>query len=838
MTCSLGGCWADFNNDAYLDLYISGFEDGGSEPDAIYTNNGDGTFTHTWTQGNVLTGRGVTSCDFDRDNDMDIYVSNYRLYPNLLWLNDGSGGFTNVAAAYGVAGSGHTIGSSWADIDNDGYFDLFVGNFSHPGQPPAIFLRNLGPGGSYHFQQEHELSGSDWRESYASPTFGDYDNDGDLDLFFTTVYEGDNSILFRNDGNWQFTNVTSSVGLDGIATTEYAAWGDYNNNGYLDLVAHGRLFLNYGSGNNWLKVRMIGDGTNVNKDAIGTQVRIDWNSQVLSRQVESSTGARSQNEMTLHFGLGSHSNPVNLDVFWPGGSTQTVNGVTVNQTIEVIYGSGLVTTTSTTSTTTTTMPGLMGHWKLDDGNGMVAHDSSGRGHDGNLVNMEEGDWTEGRIIGALQFDGDNEYVNMGSESDFDVLRVSISAWVKPDTSASSQHPAGILTKVAEQYYSLDLDMRDENPKVYFSIDGGGGGGYVTTPSGVPNDVWTHVVATYGTNEYMNIYTNAVLAQSGVSSKGEIEPSTQELLMGRNPGYTIDGSSWDNYFAGTIDDVWLFDYGLSAGEVNTLYLAGSTTTTTSTTSTSSATTSTSTTSTTTTSTTSTTAAVLPIGHWKLDDGSGITALDSSGRDNHGTLTNMEQADWVTGQVGGALAFDGSDDYVNMGNSSDFNVPQVSITAWVKPDTVTSSDNPAGILARVGEEYFCLAVDMRDSDPRVYFSVNGGGAGGYITTPAGIPNDVWTHVAATYDAGHDFKIYTNAALSVNAHSTKGDINGSTKELLIGRNPGYSLPGTYWDHYFAGVIDDVRLYDDAIDLAKINDIFLGIPDEMPEALMLIVR
>ena len=139
-----GASWGDHDNDGDLDLYQGGYESqlSGYFPDTIIKNNGDDNFTVTWTQPNdtVVTpgrprpARGVTSADFDRDGDIDVYVSNYRLEPNGLYVNDGTGSFSDQGAALGVAGEpgssypyGHTIGSAWGDMDNDGELDLFVG---------------------------------------------------------------------------------------------------------------------------------------------------------------------------------------------------------------------------------------------------------------------------------------------------------------------------------------------------------------------------------------------------------------------------------------------------------------------------------------------------------------------------------------------------------------------------------------------------------------------------------------------------------------------------------------------------------------------------------------
>ena len=224
---------------------------------------------------------------------------------------------------------------------NDGNFDLFAGNFSHPGQPQSRFLENLGSGGAtpYSFN-DRGTGGLAWQESYASPALGDYDNDGDLDLFFTTVYSGDNPVLYRNDGNWNFTDVTATEGLSGLGQTYQAAWADFDSDGDLDLVTDGKMFVNNESQtntNHWLKVKMAGNGTTINRAAIGSEVRINVGGQILTRQVEGGTGAGNQNDLTLHFGLGSHAGPVPLEVRWPDGTVETTIA-DPDQMVELGYG--------------------------------------------------------------------------------------------------------------------------------------------------------------------------------------------------------------------------------------------------------------------------------------------------------------------------------------------------------------------------------------------------------------------------------------------------------------------------------------------------------------------
>lgn len=356
--------WGDFDNDGDLDFYRVGWQNGSiaSPNDAIFVNNGT-TFDLGWERpGDEQNGRGATICDFDEDGDVDVYVSNYVVQENNLFINDGYGNFIDEAVGYGVAADpciceagdpytdeylgGFTIASAWGDLDNDGHFDLVVGNFAHsyPCNDRPQFYRNMGPGGSWHFEDKTAAVGLPYVESHASPALADYDNDGDLDVFITAVsganYTGQKSTLMRNDGNWNFTDVSVGEGLD-LATPNtnfQAAWADYDNDGDLDLFTGRKLYQNNQStGNHWLKVKLRGYGMLVNSYAVGAQVRINkGGGVVLTRQVESATGWGNQNDMNLHFGLGSDANDVDLEVFWPNGDIQVVSDVVVDQQVTVV----------------------------------------------------------------------------------------------------------------------------------------------------------------------------------------------------------------------------------------------------------------------------------------------------------------------------------------------------------------------------------------------------------------------------------------------------------------------------------------------------------------------
>ena len=351
---SRGACWGDFNGDGFVDLFIGGYEVWSTQttfPFLVLLNEKGKSFKLVREE-SLFRARGVTACDFDRDGDLDVYVSNYRLQPNLLWVNDGKGNFKELAGKHNAVatsagfGGGHSIGAAWGDFNNVGLIDLFAGNFAHVdgrgNQPKSRFLKNLGKKKGYTFQDMGPC-GVHYQESYASPSVGDFDNDGNLDLFFTTVYgtasfgRPNQSVLFRNDGKFKVTNVTSQVKIPRLPPTYQSAWADYDNDGDLDFASAGRLFQNQGNKNSWLRVRLHGDGKSINRAAIGAQVRVFAAAKIHTRQVEAGTGEGNQNDLTLHVGLGAHSGDVKVEIFWPNKKTKTISGVKTRKLLVIKY---------------------------------------------------------------------------------------------------------------------------------------------------------------------------------------------------------------------------------------------------------------------------------------------------------------------------------------------------------------------------------------------------------------------------------------------------------------------------------------------------------------------
>ena len=381
---STSAAWGDIDGDGYLDLYVANYEDGDyfGYPDTLWHNEGDGTFTDASTtsgirSGGPYPGRGVAFSDYDNDGDMDIHVSNYRLEPNYLWQNDGTGRFTDVASSAGVTGDdlyyqsqgpyyGHTIGSSWADWNNDGLMDLWEANLVHKYvgggdvrgyicDDSKFYVNNGAP--NWDFSDVRPDTGIPYKpiggsgtykgdELYDGIAWADVDNDGDLDVYMPQVYDINYaySFLYLNMGNGTFEDVSQASGLR-VWNTYGAAWADYDNDGDMDLATGGKapqsgltrihLFQNSGNTNNWLKVRP--EGMESNKMALGARVTVTAENTTMTREVEGGTGSHAQmNDLTIEFGLGKAIKADTVLIRFPSGQEMAYLDVASNTTLTVL----------------------------------------------------------------------------------------------------------------------------------------------------------------------------------------------------------------------------------------------------------------------------------------------------------------------------------------------------------------------------------------------------------------------------------------------------------------------------------------------------------------------
>jgi hypothetical protein len=278
-SAGVGAAWGDYDNDGFLDLYVANSQD---QNDFLYHNNGDGTMTRIAT-GPVTTSGGMsTGCawgDYDGDGDLDLFVANALGQKVFQFRNNGNGAFTRITAGAPVSAAGDYTGIALADYDNDGDLDLFVTDTQ--GGSNRLY-RNDGPSG---FVRITEGAVVDDGGSSIGAAWGDYDNDGYLDLFISNDF-GENNFLYHNEGDGTFSRVIEDAVVNDGGRSWGCAWADYDNDGNLDLiVANGgynsppapsgeACFLYHNEGGTNNWMILKLVGTASNRAAIGAKVRV------------------------------------------------------------------------------------------------------------------------------------------------------------------------------------------------------------------------------------------------------------------------------------------------------------------------------------------------------------------------------------------------------------------------------------------------------------------------------------------------------------------------------------------------------------------------------------
>ena len=427
--CAVG----DYNNDGQLDLYVTNYG-----TNRLYRNNGDGTFTDVAEIAGVTEPRWSSSCafaDYDRDGNLDLYVVNYIVFDihenpwcglkekgiraycepdnfpaqsDTLFRNNGDGTFTDVTKSAGIYNTtGKGLGVVWGDYNNDGVPDIYVANDS----TENFFYHNNGDGTfeEVGFMVGVALSENGAAENGMGTAFGDWNNDGWLDLTVTNYAQQTNT-LYHNDADGFFTDATATTKTAQL-TYPYLGWAtafiDYDNDGYQDLfVANGHLHENlaelgqqgtYGQRNllfrnndngtftevsetlgpgmkledvsrgatfadydsdgdidivvtnsntaprllrndggnekNWLQIRLI--ATQGTTDAIGARVRITTGDRTQTREVRSGDGYLSQRDLTLHFGVADYVQIDSIEIQWQSGAKQMIKSVPANQVLSL-----------------------------------------------------------------------------------------------------------------------------------------------------------------------------------------------------------------------------------------------------------------------------------------------------------------------------------------------------------------------------------------------------------------------------------------------------------------------------------------------------------------------
>ena len=368
---SVSAPWLDYDGDGDLDLYVANYleYDAGAfrdfyaaqaypgplayegQPDHLYRNNGDGTFTDVTVEAGVLAAEGramsAVAVDLDLDGDQDVYVANDAM-SSALWLNDGRGRFSDQASlqglAFGEGGQGaSSMGPAVGDIDGNGLLDVWIPDMGY-----GTLLSQSEEGLFDDVTAQWNLTVICGQYTGWGSGLVDFDNDSHLDLFVANgnahhLYT-EEDVLARNDGSGRFVDVARSAG--GYFEAKYvgrgAAFADYDNDGDIDLVVANlgdrpRLLRNdTESRNHWLKVvPLLANGRTL---ALGARVTVTAGGTRSILPVHGVSGYLSANDPRAHVGLGTATRAERVEIRWPDGELQELGPVAADQILEVVQG--------------------------------------------------------------------------------------------------------------------------------------------------------------------------------------------------------------------------------------------------------------------------------------------------------------------------------------------------------------------------------------------------------------------------------------------------------------------------------------------------------------------
>ncbi len=381
----------DYNNDGTLDIFIANGDAGTQannldHKNLLFANNGNGSFTRILDQELVEENLNSVACswgDYDDDGFLDLYVCN-RGAKNSLFHNQGDGTFLKVSNIPPAEDS-NGYGCSWADPNNDGLVDLFV---AHAGDQPCALYQNEGegvfvdvtpskltndvltntrqiilslwidydndlallPGGEETPRLYKNRGDGGFSKVFIGPfqadllpghaaAFGDYDNDGDLDVFVAGKDQGGLNLFYANNGDGTFSQLFDGMIVsDSTESTVACKWWDINLDGFLDMymirrIDENKLYQNRLQENNWLTIWC--EGGQSNRSAVGTMVQVTARvGGQLLKQIRLITG-QPEGDQYLHFGLGDSEMVEEVSIKWPSGHWQILGNITPNQRLTI-----------------------------------------------------------------------------------------------------------------------------------------------------------------------------------------------------------------------------------------------------------------------------------------------------------------------------------------------------------------------------------------------------------------------------------------------------------------------------------------------------------------------
>ena len=397
-------------------------------------------------------------------------------------------------------------------------------------------------------------------------------------------------------------------------------------------------------------------------------------------------------------------------------------------------------------------------------------DLSGGGYTGTLVNDPV--WVSHSAGNpALHFDGIQSYVDTGFDEH--LINWTVTAWVKGDNAPDSTKDAGPIMK--QKNYMMTWDHTNDTFRGAATVCVGGKW-YAASFGALEPNVWYYLTATYD-GETLRAFKDGQLITENPDPSGPADDSPYTAKIGRH-------ARDDQYFAGTVDDVKIFDYSLAEDEVATLYEDG--------------------------------IAALSeddpvsdtVAYWRLNEGSGQSTADLSGGGYTGTLVNDPV--WVSHSAGNpALHFDGIQSYVDTG--FDEHLLNWTVTAWVKGDHSPDSTKDAGPIMK--QKNYMITWDHTSDTFRGAATVCVKGKW-YAAGFGALEPNVWYYLTATYD-GETLRAFKDGQLITANPDPSGSADDSHYTAKIGRH-------AKTDEYFAGTVDDVRLYDRALNQNEVAALY----------------